>query len=620
MLFAAPLALAQEEEEPSSGPRPAFEYDRTQPRNILPGPYVDPGSQSDDPFRISAPDEEDDSTLSDDFFFFGILGDDDEDVQIEAGDLGTIHPATLGVLNGTNGALPYDMWQGTENDLAQAILARVPMASSSPTMNNLASRLLLSPAALPAGVDDADMSLLNVRIRKVMESGRVGELQALLEALPASVETPGVRRARLDLALLSGDFLTACAIARDARTQSGEGQWIRVLAFCSAVEGDGGGAEFRLNLLRETSELDFEFETLIQDIVSLAGGAPPLSVGGLARIEAEDMDALMFAMLGAGRREVSLEDLSQLPPIYLDAMSRRADLATDYRIEVARMSAMRGLMRGGDLADLIAALDVTAGELGAADLLGETSESARTDGVMIHAALAAEDLGDRARMLQAAWQRALRSGTVTAMSGPLATTLHRIAPAPELVFFAPDAMRIALASGDEEQARAWLDLARIRAAQGDRDAQRVLITMWPLALLSGLEAELPFSGDILALWKAGLTDTEQDTGLRQRGMYYALLGVYGHDVGSEEWNALVLDGDARTGTLPPYGVWRQFLMAAEAGRYGESLALGLIMLGDGGASNADPAVQASVISVYNAMGLEAAARGLAIEAMIQNGF
>jgi len=614
LLVIAP-ALSQDADE-AAPPPSLFEYDRTSPNNILPGPYVLPGSQQDDPFRAPAPDEEDD--ISDDFLFFGILGDDDG--QIQTDDLGNIPPATLGPLTASAGALPYEMWQGTGYELAQAIVARLPVASSSFAMNGLASRLLLSPSRLPEGAPVGDLSLLDARIKKLMDSGRVDQVQALLDVLPMSVEASSVREARLDMALLSGDYLTACAISRDARAQSGEARWIKILAFCSAIEGDLGGADFRLNLLRETDELAFEFEDLIHDIAGLASGAAPLSVGGIASVDAQGMDALMFAMLSAGRREVPLEDLAEMPPLYLDAMSRRADLSTDYRIEVARMAAMRGLMRGKDFSDLIAAIDVTEGELGAADLLGETSPSARTDAVMIHAALAASDMTARADMLRAAWQRAVRMGTVAAMAGPLSQTLETMPPTPELVPFAHDAVRISVAAGNIVQARTWLDLVQVRAAHGDRVAQQALVKLWPLALVGGLDRQLPFNGGALELWMASHAGMDPDAALRQRGLYYALLGIDGYDVGVDEWNRLVMAAPARTGVLPPYGVWRQFLLAAEAGRYGESLALGLVMLGEGGAAGADPAVLASVVSVYKAMGLETAARDLAVEAMIENGF
>ena len=71
--------------------------------------------------------------------------------------------------------------------------------------------------------------------------------------------------------------------------------------------------------------------------------------------------------------------------------------------------------------------------------------------------------------------------------------------------------------------------------------------------------------------------------------------------------------------LPHTSVWHRLGHASHSERLGETVALVLSVLGDGGPAQADPLILEKVIGALNRIGLEHDARALAVEAALAAG-
>src|SRR5207248_796835 len=77
------------------------------------------------------------------------------DQPIVVNPLAPIDPDWAGPLTPAQGGFPLAMWLGTPRPLVAALVPRVP-ATTSPTLQGLTRRLLLSNATAPAGRPDGD--------------------------------------------------------------------------------------------------------------------------------------------------------------------------------------------------------------------------------------------------------------------------------------------------------------------------------------------------------------------------------------------------------------------------------------------------------------------------------
>ena len=107
---------------------------------------------------------------------------------------------------------------------------------------------------------------------------------------------------------------------------------------------------------------------------------------------------------------------------------------------------------------------------------------------------------------------------------------------------------------------------------------------------------------------------------RKAGMLYAMLDVFGHSVDDVFWADALSGPSGGDGHVPSHALWREFLVAATAGRVGESLALGLLAIGRDGPGSMNLSALTSLLANFRALGLEPEARRLAVEALIMNGF
>ena len=311
---------------PRPGQTPADAQASGPPRSILPGPYVPPGS-----ITPATPDAGEPSIAPS----APVAGVPEGTDGVAVGALDALDPSAVGVLEPQTGGLPYDLWDGTQRADVVRLLPRLPVATPSPAMNALARRLLLSAARMPEGDGGAGSAdLLVARIERLHASGDLEGLTALMERVPPAVDDPGLRRFGADAALVAGRYDDACATARQAVAEEGAAYWVKLIAFCRALDGDRAGTDFQVRLLEETEDLPLVFYSLI-DRVLLASEQTAAEERDRPITEPMAADPLLFAMARLLDAEIQAAELADTPPLLLSALAATPLLPLEQRLTAA---------------------------------------------------------------------------------------------------------------------------------------------------------------------------------------------------------------------------------------------------------------------------------------------
>ncbi|MEM9600173.1 MAG: hypothetical protein AAF926_04045 [Pseudomonadota bacterium] len=145
------------------------------------------------------------------------------------------------------GDLPRSAWNGTDAEMAVALLADIDGSGDHPIVHDMHRRVVLAGLSPPSGGSDA------------FEIARIEAAQALAtpdEYARFATRNPAARdpQLRAEAALSQGDLEAACAIS-DAITQGrGETFWIRIRAACHEQREEMALAELARDLLRDRGE------------------------------------------------------------------------------------------------------------------------------------------------------------------------------------------------------------------------------------------------------------------------------------------------------------------------------------------------------------------------------
>lgn len=603
------------------------------PRSIIPGPYVPPGSIA-SAARVeemagaepaAGEGEGSSGTRS-------LLGLDEPEVD----ELQDLDPAAIGVLEPGDGGLPVNLWRGTRRSTLEALIPQLPVGAPSPAMGKLVRQLLLSTVGVPPVNNDVDagLALLEARLERVAASGNLPALLEMLERVAPRHETPAIRDIRADAYLMDSDILGACVVAREARGDEGGVKWLKILSLCQALEGDRAGVAFNIGLLQETGDAAPLFTYLIGEVLDRAqdeasaagqGGSPETGASGAADVPAAlldsqpALDALTAALYRAAAVQVPFAALDNSSAMVLASLAGRGDLDLDFRADAAEIAALSGITPVADLVSAFDAMAFTEDEEASAFLLAETGLGARVDGLLYRLASSAISANEKTRYLRAAWRRAHREGLYPALAGVLVGPAAQIPLTDDNISAAHDVARIALYAGERELAGRWYELARSLASQRNVEATKALVDMWPLMIVAGV-GDIPFSPQILNLWRQSLAILPVREQRRRATLLYGLLEALGYTIENELWDD-VLSAPAVSGTTAPsLGVWRQLLIATEAGRLGEGLLLSLVTIGDAGPAAADLSALSSALRALSRLGFEADARAIAVETLVAHGF
>ncbi|MEE8296120.1 MAG: hypothetical protein V3R64_10445 [Sphingomonadales bacterium] len=514
-------------------PETETRYATGRPLDIVPNPYLDPEEISSEVVLLAQ------QTTGD-------PGEEEESSSFEGAELDPLDPGAIGLLSDAEAGFPPNLWQGSDPNILPGLISALPAGTKSPTTNALLARLLLSGAPPPAGMTaaTANRDFLFARLERLYEAGDMDSLMEMFDQITREERSPRLTRLMTEAYLLDGDFDTGCRLAGEGQRAAGSTDFLKINAICLGLEGLEAEARFNISLLSESGEADFAFVSLFEDVVKLVQkdrrGAVASGSGEENLLNSffdrdfyllSDLTPLHIGILKVLGREVELSiDTTEVSNLVLAALARWQGLSLETKLLVADLALERGILREKFLKELVGAYQFSAADKENAYLLDYQSWGVKSDALFYALALESFDYPEAIQNVQEGWSRARLSGRGAYMADLFYEAIADIPADPAFVNFAPDAVRISLLSGNYETAFNWYSMVRARAAGGDAEATRMLVEMWPMMITLDAEGVIPYSPQILNLWRRSIELLAPEEQLARAILFYEILGILGHEV------------------------------------------------------------------------------------------
>ena len=529
-------------------------------------------------------------------------------IQIEQ--LRRVTVDATGTLTPAIGGLRTDLWAGTPGPLAVRLVGLLPTSTDSRAIRDLSRRLLLTSGAAPADLR-REGDLLEARVRRLFAIGALDDLRALAARIPATAMNSRLARTLTNLGLAVGDDATACNLFDRVTGTSDDQFWIQVGMVCDKRAGRDAKVDFGARLLTEIGFEDPLFASLAQ---AATGGQS----GAAFRLAGAEPVHLALARVAELRIDPDIAAIESLP--VLIALSRGSGSPPfPAQLAAAEKAERAGAILPQAVTDLynevavkvpsvdgaVAIAEADPGPLGRA-ILWRAAEEQTVPIARAQAIARAMDLARGA----ADWRQTAR------LFAPLLVTL---APGPELDWMAEDVIRALVAADETRAARTWIDRMRRLSASRVEEASESWRRLWPLLHLAGGSDLVGFDEGAVARWWGYLRDTDPDEASQRAAVALSLMAAVGTPVGDDVWRGLAARPSVQAYEGPATAVRLALRAAGEAGRLGEVASLSATALGQAGLVSLEPVALAEVANALVAVGLDAEARRLGVEAALAHG-
>jgi hypothetical protein len=501
-----------------------------------------------------------------------------------------------GALGPNDHPLPADLWRGTSRAAIEALIPRIK-PTTSPTLQDLAYRLLASPAAPPAADADAKTdagAILAFRAERLTGLGRPDAALLLLQSAPVAGGGEDATRVITDLAFLSGDTRTACSTAH-SRDPAWQGPyWDQATVACQAIAGKADEAQLGLDLLREAKVKDDGFSALVLKAVGVDAKLPDIL---------PSPQTMSLALLQKAGQPLPKKALDAAPLAILRTVALGEGFPPDQRLAAAEKAAEYGAVAPERLAEAYLSTDLTDEDKQSPLNRAKAAGGARGRAILFQAAHDANQLTAKANFLLAYLGDA-KSELFPALARAAASMLVEIPATEDLKSVAPDFARALYALDQPRQAGAWFEIAA-------PDGQAGLL---PLAHVVAGDAAPPWAGTDMA----DLAGGKKDAAAGRRAAAAALL-LAAEGVALPDRMLLPLaDANAASLGAPPVGPAALLANAAAAKRLGGTLLASFAALGDQ-AFATQPVLAAQIVAALREVGLADEARRLAIDIAVADG-
>ena len=423
---------------------------------------------------------------------------------------------SVGILTSKNGGLGRKMWHGIPIGMAESMLIKLPSRNGSATLLDLLRRTLLSAAEPPEGESDGER-LAVLRIRRLANMADYSAALNLLSLMPRHGRGEGLLRAEAEIRLLSGDESAACQMIENEIRRNQANFWQKALVFCQVLSKEWEKAELGLTLLREVGVDDPVFFGLAEAIFE----------GKLYEVLALDnMSPLILAMLSKTKFGIQPAIISEMAPNALRVVAHNEELSVGLRVLAVEKMALLNLYSDTVIINLY---KKTTANLPHIDAKVDEAQRGTLEQRAIKRAqfyVAANRSGIPSVKAEAASQALKLAATDGIMMGSSRLFRAELAQVPvstEMLWFAGDAFRAAIANGEEERGRAWIALLRRAAAVSDQKSGK-LKSIIPLAWILNDGDKGPY-GTILS--------TSKDS--TRMVLLHALLAGLGHSTPVKQW-------------------------------------------------------------------------------------
>ncbi|NWH07710.1 MAG: hypothetical protein HXY22_03515 [Alphaproteobacteria bacterium] len=526
---------------------------------------------------------------------------------IEMGTLDQVDSSAVGLLDDSNGGLGAKMWEGGSREAIAALMPRLPVATRSPAVNSLARRLLLTGAPAPQG---AGRTIIQMRLERMMAGGLIEDIPALV----AKVIAPDERMQQLavDALLLAGKDGDACGDASLMRLESGAPYWLKIRAYCYAVEENYAGVSLTLDLMRQQNIDAPVFFALAQQIAE----AMPAKI--TTYLDPEPLELALFRLSGVA---MPGDGLGNADPGDLRAIALTQTKVPALRLAAAEKAAEIGRFDLGDLGALYQGPKFKTRALDDPQKALPSLSATDANALLYQVALKAKDNRAKAEAMLRALDFARSQGHYTQFARLYAPYAIEIVPTPELSALAPEIVRALLAAGRVDRAQDWYATLQSLSFTNAREAQVLRHIEIALAVASPSQVFSDRAQGALQ-W---LTDEAERRGVgdplkAQVSLEAALLDALGFPVPPDVRFRLLQGQLAGTGAMPAQTVMVGLQSASQRGSVGETVLYSLSAMGDQGPAAAHPAAVVEAVAGLKSVGLDADARAIALEALLTRSF
>ena len=532
------------------------------------------------------------------------------DGGVQVGRLQGIDPESAGVLGPGQGGLGSAMWDGMDRPTVERLLGAIPIGAASAAMRGLMRRLLLTAAITPKG-DLADgqksRSLIAKRIGLLAAMGDADGVRDLLAAVPGRAGLTALDEAEAEARLLVGDNGQACQLAVNQTERAAALVWRKLSAFCQVLAGKRDEARFEAEMLAEEAIKDRAYLKLLDGLINSA----PVTLESLPK-----PSALHLAMARVAEAALPPDVVVSDNPGILRAIALSPYANVAVRLEAAERAAAAGALSPETLRQVYGGIEFTGDELSNALSTAEMQSGPRGRALLYRVAMAQKVPTARAEAVALALKLARRGGRFGQVAQAFLPLLADIPPSGALLWFAPEAARAMLVTGETKSLGRWFALLRVNA-EFDAATKTAYLGLLPLARLAGLDEGLLWRTEDLISWWQGAKG--QEGAMRQAIYYHVLFSALGEPVPAAFWRALLGGGTQTTVAMPDPVLWSRLPEAAKQGHIGETVLLSLLALGEAGIIDGAPVTVARVVGALKTVGLERAARAIAVEAAVAGG-
>lgn len=570
-------------------------------------------------------------------------------------------PSAFGTISRNMGGMEKNIWQPSDIAKIDTLLEALTLPTRSPAMDQIIRKLLLSTTTSPTGIpiaqtaiddndDDNDRLItrsrafdedlfkqfINLRLEKLIERGNLEDLVAYIQKLPPQTLSPEKKNA--EILMLGGDIIGACQMTQQVRrdqavnqnrnnrfsanammggsTSSEEDQfWLKMLAFCRALEEDNAGAQIALDMLNEQENIDFIFADLLGRLME-----PPEARGSFFMAGLASLEPLNYTIWSLLDQPIDANLIEESDPLVVSALVINPNMSADNRFQAATKSYLSGGVTVNALRNIYDLQEFSSAEYNSAVRMAQFDDRPIADALLYQAASKQSGDFEKAQILETIWARALENNDLPRKAALNSETLKSLNPSSRLINHAHHIARGLILAGEMDEAIRWYDFARRNATGGDAEATRALINIWPLAILAANSGDIPWSDSILNLWWNGQMVLSPENRDAKATLFYALAEAFGYTVADDKWAELITENHTEGVQSIPLAVWREMIRAVGENKPAEAVLLSLIALGEDGPGSIDASGLSAIIRLLRSVGLEQEARKVAIEALVANDF
>jgi hypothetical protein len=530
---------------------------------------------------------------------------------VESASLTDINPESIGLMSVSQGGLGAGMWKGTSRALAERLLPALNLPENSPTLNNLAARLLLTTASVPEGTPSGNLSFTAIRIERLLALGNVNEAWKLAMATKPDQIDEITLRLTAEAASVSDVKDDVCTKLPEIIKIHNGIDWQKLMLVCQLRAKDSKAAQVTLDLLHTQGVKDDNYFYIAEKNILGANKQLPRQLTPLKPLS---LALLSLADLPLPVEVYARPDIVLVPTLL--KLKARDDTA---RLTLAERMAERGIITGSELASIYHSIVFPPDKFIA---VTNSPES----GPRLHALLyqaAVQDKTPQNRIDAAI--KFMQSASPMLLNGPgaqvLADMVADIPPVADYNASSGAMAHIYTLANKPDAALAWIKLAK-HALIGIPSVAEELHNFWPLAVLSGLESDGDYAQD-LGKWVDGELqsidpkDPSKQDGRAQReaaASVLALLDAMGFAIPEDDW-AKVADGSGfERHLMPPVFLFEHLRSASVANKRGETVLLGLLLTG-GGTGESSLLAVVETVRALRLVGLTADAAMLAREGL-----